>query len=59
MTHSSSPIEYVPYEDAYGMGFEDMQRRTPNIEKIQSLIGYKPHMTLQETLQSVIDSFKR
>lgn len=59
MTHSPSPIEYVPYEKAYGAGFEDMQRRTPNIEKIQSLIGYKPRMQLEEILQSVIDYFKQ
>ena len=59
MTHSPSPIEYVPYEVAYGAGFEDMQRRTPNITKIQSVIGYKPRMTLEETLKSVIDYFKQ
>ena len=59
MTKSSSPIEYVSYEEAYGEGFEDMQRRTPNISKIQSLIGYKPSMTLEEILQSVIDYFKQ
>ncbi len=59
MTHSSSPIEYIPYEEAYGTGFEDMQRRTPNIEKIRSVIGYQPHMTLEEILKSVIDYFKQ
>ena len=59
MTHSPSAIEYVPYEVAYGTGFEDMKRRTPNITKIQSLIGYKPCMTLEETLKSVIDYFKQ
>lgn len=59
MTNSSSPIEQVPYEEAYGEGFEDMQRRIPNIEKIQGLIGYKPHMRLEEILKSVIDYFKR
>jgi len=58
-TNSSSPIEHVSYVEAYGEGFEDMQRRIPNIEKIQSLIGYKPHMTLEEILESVIDYFKR
>ena len=59
MTGSSSAIEYVPYEQAYGTGFEDMQRRTPNISKIQSAIGYQPKMTLEETLKSVINYFKR
>ena len=59
MTRSPSPIEYVSYEVAYGAGFEDMQRRTPNITKIRSAIGYKPRMTLEETLKSVIDYFKQ
>ena len=59
MTDSPSSIEYVPYEIAYGTGFEDMQRRTPNIEKIKSLIGYRPRMALEEILKSVIDYFKQ
>ncbi|MBI4436596.1 MAG: GDP-mannose 4,6-dehydratase [Candidatus Omnitrophica bacterium] len=59
MTGSPSPIEFVPYEEAYGYGFEDMQRRTPNISKIRSLIGYTPSRHLEETLQSVIDYFKQ
>jgi len=59
MTNSTSPIEYVSYEQAYGEGFEDMQRRIPNIEKIQALIGYKPNLTLEEILKSVVDYFKQ
>jgi len=59
MTNSSSSIEYISYEEAYGSGFEDMKRRTPNIEKIQTLIRYKPQVTLEETLRSVIDYFKQ
>jgi len=38
MTRSISPIDHVPYEKAYGPGFEDMRRRCPNIEKIRNLI---------------------
>ena len=59
ITRSPSPIEFVPYEEAYGIGFEDMKRRTPNIDKIASVIGYQPKMSLEETLQSVIDYFKQ
>jgi len=59
MVQSSSAIEHIPYEEAYGEGFEDMQRRTPNIEKIQSLIGYQPRMNLEEILKSVIEYFKQ
>ncbi len=59
MTRSPSPIEYISYEEAYGTGFEDMRRRTPNIEKIRNLIGYQPRFKLEEILQSVIDYFKQ
>jgi UDP-glucose 4-epimerase len=58
MTGSDSKIEHVPYEKAYGPGFEDMERRCPNIEKINNLIGYKPAYDLKAMIQSVIDYFK-
>ena len=58
MTGSSSEIEYVPYEKAYGPGFEDMERRCPNIEKIKQLIGFEPSYDLNAIIQSVIDYFK-
>jgi UDP-glucose 4-epimerase len=53
-TGSQSKIVYVPYEEAYAPGFEDMRRRVPDLEKIHQLIGYEPHYTLDETLQRVI-----
>ena len=59
MTGSSSEIEFIPYEKAYGPGFEDMQRRCPSIEKIHTLIGYAPSYGLRAIIQSVIDYFKR
>lgn len=55
LTQTSSPIEFVPYETAYGKGFEDMMYRLPDISKIQRLIGYTPTKTLTEILQAVID----
>ena len=58
MTGSNSEIEYIPYEKAYGPGFEDMERRCPNIEKIKNLIGFKPTYGLEAIVQSVIDYFK-
>jgi UDP-glucose 4-epimerase len=58
MTRSSSPIEHVPYEKAYGPGFEDMRRRCPNIEKIRKLIGFEPKHDLEAMIMSVIDYFK-
>ena len=58
MTGSSSPIDHIPYEKAYGPGFEDMQRRCPNIKKIRNLIGFEPIYHLDAMIQSVIDYFK-
>ncbi|MBW2029574.1 MAG: GDP-mannose 4,6-dehydratase [Deltaproteobacteria bacterium] len=58
MTRSKSEIEYIPYEKAYGPGFEDMERRCPNIDKIKGLIGFKPKHDLESIIQSVIDYFK-
>lgn len=58
MTGSNSEIEHIPYEKAYGPGFEDMERRQPNIEKIRKLIGFEPKYDLDAIIQSVIDYFK-
>ncbi len=58
MTGTSSPIEHVSYEKAYGPGFEDMRRRCPNIEKIRKLIGFEPKYDLEAMIQGVIDYFK-
>ncbi len=58
MTGSDSEIEYVKYEKAYGPGFEDMERRCPNIEKLKKLIGFKPIHNLETIIQNVIDYFK-
>jgi UDP-glucose 4-epimerase len=54
MTKSPSDIVLVPYEEAYGAGFEDMPRRMPDISKIQRLIGYRPVLGLPEMLERVI-----
>jgi UDP-glucose 4-epimerase len=53
-TGSSSKIVYVPYEEAYAPGFEDMRRRVPDLAKISQLIGYEPQYSLDETLRRVI-----
>lgn len=58
MTGASSKIEHIPYEKAYGPGFEDMERRCPNIEKIRKLLGFAPLHDLETIIHSVIDYFK-
>lgn len=53
LTGSQSPILFVPYEQAYAKGFEDMARRVPSIQKAERLIGYRPTMGLDGILKSV------
>ncbi|MCS7185983.1 MAG: GDP-mannose 4,6-dehydratase [Armatimonadota bacterium] len=54
MTNSDSEIIYVPYECAYGSGFEDIRYRVPDISKIRQAIGYEPTLNLNEILERVI-----
>ena len=51
---SSSPIEFVPYEKAFGRDFEDMQRRVPGIDKINKAIGFSPKTGLDAILENII-----
>ena len=54
-TGSRSAIRYVPYDEAYEAGFEDMPRRVPDIAKIQRLIGFEPRVPLDEIIGKVVD----
>ena len=49
-------IEYIPYDQAYEAGFEDMRRRVPDISKIKAMTGWEPAITLDETLRRVVES---
>jgi UDP-glucose 4-epimerase len=51
---SNSPITFVPYDEAYEAGFEDMPRRVPDITKISQLIGYEPKVDLEDIVSRVI-----
>jgi UDP-glucose 4-epimerase len=55
MTGSTSNIVLVPYNKAYKGGFEDIQRRLPDLTKIRGLIGYEPKHNLDDILKSVIE----
>jgi UDP-glucose 4-epimerase len=57
MTHSASPIQYIPYDQAYEAGFEDMQRRVPDTSKIKNLVGFRTTHDTRQVVQSVIDYF--
>jgi UDP-glucose 4-epimerase len=58
LTNSNSEITFVPYDEAYEEGFEDMPRRVPDTSKINQLVGFEPKMKLDGILESVI-SFHR
>jgi len=58
MTESRSRSVHIPYERAYERGFEDMQRRVPDISKLRALTGWKPARSLAETLRDVIEQEK-
>jgi UDP-glucose 4-epimerase len=59
LTGSSSKIRFVPYEEAYGEGFEDMKRRVPSLEKAARLVGYKPTRTLDDIINDVAAEFRK
>ncbi|MBI2466502.1 MAG: GDP-mannose 4,6-dehydratase [Candidatus Rokubacteria bacterium] len=54
LTGSPSSIVHVPYDEAYQPGFEDLRRRVPDLHKIERAIGYRPRVSLDETLRRVI-----
>jgi UDP-glucose 4-epimerase len=57
-TNSSSTITYTKYEDAYPAGFEDMQRRVPDITKIKNTINWTPANTLDSIIDDVASSMR-
>jgi UDP-glucose 4-epimerase len=54
LADSTSPIVYVPYDEAYGGGFEDMQRRVPDVSKLRCFTGIAPAIPLEEALVRII-----
>ncbi len=58
MTGSPSAVVHVPYETAYEEGFEDMERRVPDVSKIEALTGWSPTRSLDDILRDVL-AFER
>jgi UDP-glucose 4-epimerase len=56
-TDSKSRIVYIPYEEAYEEGFEDMQRRVPNAEKAKRLVGWQAELDLNQIIDDVAADF--
>jgi len=58
-TGSKSEIIYVPYKEAYGDGFEDMERRVPNLELVNQLVGWKPERDLSSIIRDIAAEMNR
>jgi UDP-glucose 4-epimerase len=58
-TGSSSPIEFIPYDKAYEPGFEDMMRRVPCVDKLESITGFRPQTPLNEIIDRVASHMKQ
>jgi UDP-glucose 4-epimerase len=51
---SQSPIEHIPYNEAYGAGFEDLERRVPDTRKLEKVAGYKFSRSLEQIIADVV-----
>ncbi len=58
-TRSSSELRYIPYEQAYGEGYEDMLHRRPCLDKARAAIGYQPTTRLESILDAVIADLQK
>ena len=58
-TGSKSEIVHIPYAEAYGEGFEDMERRVPNIDLIERLVGWRPQRQLSTIISDISTEMKK
>ena len=58
ITRSGSPIVYIPYEEAYEAGFEDMRRRVPNTDRLRETIGFAQASHSEQMLRRIISHFE-
>lgn len=58
-TQSTSPVQLVPYDEAYAPGFEDMPRRVPSVDKLVSLAGFRPTTTLSVIIDEVVSYYRQ
>lgn len=59
LTGSQSPITHIPYELAYGEGYEDIMNRAPSLAKLEEAIGYKPKTSLDAMLEIIIEHTRK
>jgi len=58
LTGSDSDIQFVPYAEAYGPGFEDTVRRVPSVAKLETLLGYRPRTSIRQVLRLVAEQMQ-
>jgi UDP-glucose 4-epimerase len=58
-TGSQSQLISIPFDQAYGAGFEDMQRRVPDISKVKAKLGWEPSHSLDSIIDSVAQFLKK
>jgi UDP-glucose 4-epimerase len=58
-TNSTSEVTYIPYAEAYGDGFEDMERRVPNIDLIRDLVGWQPKRDLSTMIADISSEMQK
>lgn len=58
VARSDSEIVFVPYEEAYAEGFEDMQRRIPDLTRLETLTGFRPRIALDATIREVLEHLR-
>ncbi len=58
LSGSASQVELVPYEEVYAAGFEDMQRRKPDISRLHDAIGFRPETPLEKIIEDLIEERK-
>ncbi len=59
ITHSSSPIKHISYEEAYGEDFEDIQRKVPSLEKLKQFIPYNPEYNIDDILRETVEYHRK
>jgi len=57
-TESASPVHFIPYDQAYEPGFEDMSRRVPSLDKLVRLTGFRPYTPLSAIIEKVAAHFE-
>jgi UDP-glucose 4-epimerase len=56
ITGSTSRVSLIPYEEAYGEGFEDMHRRIPDTAKVEGMIDWRPARSLDDIIRDVAET---